>query len=370
MAIRSYIKEGKTLYEAYINGFNSRGTRVQRKRKGIETRRKAEQIEFDLKRELARLKEQRVHLYWDEWLEECLNLMKVSYRPSTVYSYETTVRKWLREVWQGRELREITKSDVHELIFETISLEDATMHTRKYVLKIVKRIFQMAMDHGKLDRNPCNGLAVKVPEAEKKVLTNSEVEIFLREAKVTNHRFYPVWTVALFTGMRSGELYALKWSDVDLESRTISVSRSWSSKNGTTSTKNQKSRIVPISEELLAFLKELKLERGAENFVLPHLTEWTRGDAAKVIRSFCRSIKITDVKFHDLRATFNTNLLSRGESLARVMAIVGHADMETTNVYLRKAGIELKDGTERLGYKIPSFESARVLNLVRIIPAT
>ncbi len=47
------------------------------------------------------------------------------------------------------------------------------------------------------------------------------------------------------------------------------------------------------------------------------------------------------------------DLLSRGESLARVMAIVGHSDMETTNVYLRKDGIELKDGTEKLGYKIP-----------------
>jgi integrase len=369
MAIRSYVKNGKMLYEAYINGFNSRCTRVQRKRKGIETRRKAEQIEFDLKRELARLKEQSVHLYWDEWLEECLNLMKVSYRPSTVYSYETTVRKWLRQIWRGRELREITKSDVHELIFETISRESATMHTRKYVLKIVKRIFQMAMDHGKLDRNPCNGMMVKVPETEKKVLTNNEVEIFLREAKVTSRRFYPVWTVALFTGMRSGELYALKWSDVDLESRAISVSRSWSSKNGTTSTKNQKSRIVPISEELLAFLKELKLERGAEDFVLPHLTEWTRGDAAKVIKVFCRSLRIAEIRFHDLRATFITNLLSRGESLARVMAIVGHADMETTNVYLRKAGIELKDGTEKLGYKIPSIESAKVLNLVLNIPA-
>lgn len=60
---------------------------------------------------------------------------------------------------------------------------------------------------------------------------------------------------------------------------------------------------------------------------------------------------------------FITNLLSRGESPARVMAIVGHADMETTNVYLRKAGIELNGGTERLGYKLPSLEGAKVIEL-------
>jgi integrase len=72
-----------------------------------------------------------------------------------------------------------------------------------------------------------------------------------------------------------------------------------------------------------------------------------------VTREFCKSLAITEIKFHDLRATFITNLLSRGESLVRVMAIVGHADMETTNVYLRKAGIELEGGTDKLGYKIP-----------------
>lgn len=120
---------------------------------------------------------------------------------------------------------------------------------------------------------------------------------------------------------------------------------------------------MPISSELSSFLKELKLERAKEEFVLPHLTEWTRGEAAKVIKSFCKSIQITEIRFHDLRATFITNLLARGESLARVMAIVGHADMETTNVYLRKAGIELKDGTERLGYKLPAIQADNVVQL-------
>ncbi len=77
--------------------------------------------------------------------------------------------------------------------------------------------------------------------------------------------------MALFTGMRSGELYALKWTDVDLDNGTNSVSKSWSSKNGFTSTKNQKTRIVPISGEPSSFLKKLKPERSQEEFVLPHL---------------------------------------------------------------------------------------------------
>jgi integrase len=90
------------------------------------------------------------------------------------------------------------------------------------------------------------------------------------------------------------------------------------------------------------------------------LIEWTRGEAAKVIRRFCQSIGVTDIRFHDLRATFITNLLSRGEPLVRVMAAVGHADMETTNVYLRLAGVEMKGATERLGYHLPLEGGAQV----------
>jgi integrase len=362
MAIKSYQVQGKKFYEVYVNGFDRFGKRIQSRRKGIESIRKAEEAEFELKRELAKRKEQAVDPRWGEWVLECLSILKVQYRVSTHYSYEKTLKKWIPEAWEKRELSSFTQSQIHELIYEILP-KDATQSTRKYVLKIVKKIFQMAVDLGKITKNPCYGMVVKVPEPEKKVLTNSEVETFLREAKATHHNFYPIWVVALYTGMRSGELYALKWSDVDFEAKTISVSRSWNSKNGYSCTKNQKSRIVPISEELLAFLKAYKLQRGSgrnDEFVLPHLTEWTRGEAARVIKRFCKSIGVTDIRFHDLRATFITNLLARGEPLVRVMATVGHSDMETTNVYLRKAGIEIQGATERLGYKIPGESGAQV----------
>ena len=61
MAIRNYIENERKLYEVYVNGFNSKGIRVQRKRSGIETLRKAETIQFELKRELALLKEEKIH---------------------------------------------------------------------------------------------------------------------------------------------------------------------------------------------------------------------------------------------------------------------------------------------------------------------
>ena len=361
MAIKVKNVDGKKTYEVYINGFDKSGKRVQMRRRSLESLRKAEDAEFELKRELAKLKESEVSPRWQEWVDQCLGIMKVQYQPSTLYTYEKTLKKWVPNDWKEKDLKSFSNANVHEFIYERLPKE-TTRHTRKFVLKIVKRIFQLAVDHGKLDRSPCHGLMVKVPEPDMKVLSNAEVETFLAAAKETNHRFYPIWVAALFTGMRSGELFALKWSAVDLEARNISVTRSWNSKNGFKETKSQRNRVVPISDEFLQFLKELKLKRGNFEFVLPHLEDWMRGSAARITKTFCRSIGITEIRFHDLRATFITNLLARGVPLAQVMAVVGHSDIETTNEYLRKAGIELRGSTDNLGYRVPVAAEAQVLS--------
>ncbi len=89
----------------------------------------------------------------------------------------------------------------------------------------------------------------------------------------------------------------------------------------------------------------------SENLVLPRLQQWRDGEQAKILRGFCSQIGITSVKFHDLRATFITNLLAQGASLPKVMAIVGHSRISTTDVYLRLTGMSVQNTTEKLGYR-------------------
>lgn len=364
MAIRNYLENGKKMYEVYVNGFDSAGRRTQRKRRGLESLRKAETVEFELMRELAKLKEEKIPLRWEEWFEECMKRMRYDKMPTTVATYDAQVKKWIHPNWQGKELRSISKAEVYEIIFNKVDAFK-NQYTRRNVLKMVKRIFQLAIEEGLLDKNPCAGINVKVTEVNQKVLTNSEVNIFLKEALNCNHRFYSIWVMALMTGMRSGELFALKWSDIDFENRSISVTKAWNSKNGITATKTRKNRIVPMSDEIIGFLKPYKLKTNIEDdFVLPRLSEWEHGEQARVTREFCLSVGITPIKFHDLRATFITNLLARGESLARVMSIVGHSELKTTNCYLRKAGVDVVGGTDKLGYKLPLSSEAKVLSIV------
>jgi integrase len=83
-----------------------------------------------------------------------------------------------------------------------------------------------------------------------------------------------------------------------------------------------------------------------------------------VLRDFCEGIGITSVKFHDLRATFITRMLSQGVPLAVVMAIVGHSSIKTTQAYLRLAGLELKGATDKLDIELPAdTATGKVINV-------
>ena len=75
MAIRQYEQDGKTLFEVYVNGKDKLKRRVQFRRLAIESKREAIKTEFNLKRELARRREEIVSLNWEEWLEECVSKM-------------------------------------------------------------------------------------------------------------------------------------------------------------------------------------------------------------------------------------------------------------------------------------------------------
>ncbi len=238
--------------------------------------------------------------------------------------------------------------------------------TKRELLKIVKRVFNIAIEEGLIVRNPAVGIRVRCAEANQGVLNKNEIEILLREARRIDHRFFPHWTLALLTGMRSGELYSLRRTDVDLVTGKITISKAWTRYNGEGPTKTAKNRIYPVSSECRKFLEELKLKYSKDSeFVLPRLWEWNQGDQAKILKNFCEEIGITPVKFHDLRATFITQMLNNGVPLSKVMAIVGHSSLKTTQGYLRLSGKDVEGATESLNIAVPVLEE-RFDNVVEL----
>ena len=148
------------------------------------------------------------------------------------------------------------------------------------------------------------------------------------------------------------------------------MTKQFTSKDGLHETKTNLSRVVPIADELKPLLKwlmsqggfseslwkwkdEAKQERTPfvwDNRLLPRVGEWRQGDQSRFLRGFCRGIGIPEIKFHDLRATFITNMLSKSVALNVVMSIVGHRRIATTDVYNRLAGVGVRGSTNNLSY--------------------
>lgn len=356
--IKSYIKDTKKYYEVYVSERDQTDKIIARRKRGISSEREAKEIEFQLKSELRIIAGQKPGWTWEKWHNEFLRRIKLNFKNSTVVNYDGYLKKWLPKDWYAKKLNEITAEDVHSML-EKSSVKLGNISQRN-ILKMVRRIFQIAVDEGHLERNPAQSIVIRVSQTIQKVLTAKETELLLKSAKETNHRFYFVWAFAVMTGMRSGEMYALKWTDIDLEAKNIAVNKQWTSKDGVHELKTHDWRVVPISKDLLELLQEIKRSDEASEHVLPRLQEWAHGEQARVLRNFCESINITSVKFHDLRATFITNMLAQGVPLVKVMSIVGHKKMETTDMYLRLAGVDVKGATDSLGYSLPkntSFEN-------------
>jgi integrase len=352
MSITKQTKNGIVSYEVFVKVRDSSGKQVAYRKRGISSEREAKRIEFELKSSLIDHKHK---VLWQDWVNTFLSRSKSEYKNSTFMNYKFNLDKWVNPVWNKKFIDDIGPGDVHDMVFEHIT--GVSSYTRRGLIKIIKRVFNAAIEEGILTRNPALRVKVKTAESNQSVLNKNEIEIFLKEAKSINHKFYYHWALALFTGMRSGELHALRWTDVDLVTGFITISKAWTRYNGEGPTKTAKNRVCPISGEQRKLLQELHLQTGSTEFVLPRHWEWDQGHMGQITRDFCKGIGVSSICFHDLRATFITQMLNNGVPLSKVMAIVGHSSLKTTQGYLRLCGKDVEGATEELGIRLPEMTS-------------
>jgi integrase len=246
---------------------------------------------------------------------------------------------------------EIKRADV-KVVFDKMRNQGKSKSRQKSLKAAFNNVFEWAIENGKvgLDRSPAFGLKMqRTVEAEPEILNLNGIKQLLRIAKQQDHPWFPIWSMALLTGMRSGELYALTWSDIDLETKQITVSKSYNRRmKCIKSTKSGAWRTVPISSELERILSELRLQSGGADHVLPRLPHWKSGTSSQVLRQFCEGNGLPSIRFHTLRACFATQLIRDSVAPAVVMKICGWRDLKTMQRYVRLSGIETEGATDGL----------------------
>jgi len=155
--------------------------------------------------------------------------------------------------------------------------------------------------------------------------------------------------VAAYTGLRRGELVALRWRDVDLSGRKVVVRRAVSANVETASTKSRRAREVPLPDQAAEALVRLSSRddfTATDDYVFAN--RWGRRlDGSALRRRFERARDAADLRplrFHDLRHTYGSLLVAGGVDLASVKSAMGHSRITTTERYLHaRSASELAD---------------------------
>ncbi|MBS1983576.1 MAG: site-specific integrase [Bdellovibrionales bacterium] len=307
-------------------------------------------------------------------------------QPDTVSDMVALLHKYTK-TWFDIPAGKITQAD-GKAALKTLREDGRSRSTEVKLKCAIKSVFQWGLDERIIKGatgNPVDGVKVRGKKEDKlpEILTIDQIRKLIAVAKELGHSWWSVWVVALLTGMRSGELHALRWDRVEMVSEQAALAqaslapdkrcfglmrihRSYNAKLRTDKcTKGAYWRTIPISGELYWFLAELKRASGSLEHVLPRFRDWDKGEQARVLRTFCASVGLPSIKFHTLRACFATQLISNGISNGRVMKICGWKNLATMDRYIRMAGIDERGATE--GLKVLSSDIEAMTQVVDLI---
>lgn len=293
---------------------------------------------------------------WKEALDQYKShlferLADESIAPSTVENVRQTLEKHTSQ-WNSKMISWFNIEIFESYLNNSKLKNEITYATRKQILKFIRQVFKRQIALGHINHNPTNGVHIrrganelKAPEKEPKVMQKEDFYKVLDFAK----KYFPDWAivyeVAFNSGLRSGELFSLVWSNVNFEMKQVNVKTSydWKTEKILNTTKGKKDRIVPFSPRLEELLKDLKT-KSTSNFVLPRIDDWRNGKAAEVLRRMQKEVKINyTTKFHALRGSYCTALLLAGKPPILVQKIMGHSSFRTTQFYIDLVGLDLKD---------------------------
>ncbi len=272
------------------------------------------------------------YLAW--WLQ---NIAKPSVRPATYRSYEGVVRNHLApSKIAGVQIAQLRPAAIQAV------LAAPKTPTRAYALAIgvLRQALDRAVELHLLERNPAAGLKPpRIEHREMRVLSREQVRAFLGAALAD--RYYALYALALFTGMRQGELLGLRWSDVDVAHGRLTVARTLSQQSLTAqATKTRSSRrVVDLGPAALEALREHK-ERSAIGERVFTDTAGSPVRASNLIRRSFHPVleragikrvgEPSPIRFHDLRHTSATLMLQAGVHPKIVSERLGHASTTIT----------------------------------------
>lgn len=345
--IEKYTKQGKTFYKFKVyTGINPKtGKKSQTTRSGFTTKAAATAERRKIQADVAD------GTYWEDknddapktlgdLFDEYIEMRKPSSKPATIKSMRRSAKDFSKI--KDYKITEISPKNIQNVLKE----KNAQSSTKNVSLSFIRRCFDYARDMGYVTNSPVASIEpfkdFEVKEEKFNFYDENELRAFLGTLKESNFKYYVLFRLAAFSGLRIGEICALKWGNVDFEKNTIEV-------KGTVTVSDKK--IIVVLPKTTTSLRTVEMDKVTMSI----LKQWNQLTPGTVylfegrnpgrptnpvyINSFLRYFFKTHPNLkvitpHGLRHTHASLLFKNGVNPKIIQKRLGHATLDMTlNVY-------------------------------------
>lgn len=291
---------------------------------------------------VSRKRKKNFRVVTEEWLKYKKNTVK----KSTYYNYSYSVEKYLYPKFADQDITQIKDyNDFIEKLTDTLA--------PKTVRDIITKLKEIINFYEEEHNTKLNIKKMSLPKMNKKeiqILSNKEKQKLEKYCIEQNSLKSLGILICLNTGLRIGEVCALRWENIDFESKKIhiekTIERIYSKEENKTiviidTPKSITSvRTIPINSKLYNILKQIRGKSKKTDFVLAGSSEHyvEPRNYQYHFKEILKRSKVKKYKFHTLRHTFATNCIEAGMDIKSLSEILGHADVSITlNIYVHSS---------------------------------
>jgi len=265
-------------------------------------------------------------------LKEYVEYLKMKGRSKeTVKAHLVDLEMFFKYLGTTRIL-EVTHADIMKALMEMKNKRNLSNSSLARKISSIKSFYRFLVEMEYIDKNPT--VKIEPPKKEQKipeVLTEEEIREMLNYAKGRDKLLIMMFA---YTGARLSEIVNLTWEDINFEENYIKFYG-----------KGRKERIVPLHPELVEMLLELRNELGTTRIF--NISKRRIQQIIEKISDFSIGKKIHP---HQLRHTFATILLKKGVDLRTIQELLGHAKLDTTQIYMHVSNKQKQEAIKKLKF--------------------